>query len=106
MYEVIGVSQGVPALTSVGFRGVRGMKVLSVGSCEGMVDSKLKSCRSLMMMVDGFFTAHMFGGFGRLPPEGVVMGRWAVNECVRVREMPGDSVIGTELLNAECPLVL
>ena len=57
-------------------------------------------------MIHGLFTAHVFSGFGRLSPEGVIMSGGAVDERVSVCKASGDPIVGVELLDAECSLVL
>lgn len=81
------------------------MKVFGVGSCEGMVNSQLEGSGGLVMVVDRLFTAMEFSGFGCLPPQRVVVGRWTVDECVGVGKMPRDPVVGIKLLKADHLLV-
>ena len=49
--EVVRVPHGVTTLAHMRLRGARRTEVFGVGSHEGMIDSQLKSCGGLVMMV-------------------------------------------------------
>ena len=50
--------------------------------------------------------AHVFGSLCCFSPQGVVMNGGADDEGVHVGEMPRDPIVGIELLEAECLLIL
>lgn len=57
-------------------------------------------------MVYRLFTAHVFGGFCSLSPEGMVVNGWAVDESVGVCEPSRDAIVGIELFETERALIV